>query len=167
MTSGKVSLCIPSREASGSPTRPHCQSTLPCPGRWRWNRRQDRLLARACVSRASACLSARRAHSSARVCLRRLPGSHTRRPGESRAGARLHAPQHQPHPSGRRTQHPGDRTSQRLHCPPTAGGEMSPEGTSEEELVQFKACWGRVSGRMQTGFSFPVRKVVSVSCDGV
>ncbi|KAF6130698.1 lymphoid enhancer binding factor 1 [Phyllostomus discolor] len=29
---GKVSLYIPSREDSGNPTHPHCQSTLPCPG---------------------------------------------------------------------------------------------------------------------------------------
>lgn len=129
VTSGKVSLYIPSREASGSPTHPHCQSTLPCPGRWRWNRaRQDRLLLRACVSCASACLSARRAHSSARVCLRRVPGSHTRRPGESREGARLHAPQHQPHPSGRRTQPPWRPYLQKTSPPPDGGRRNAPRG---------------------------------------
>jgi hypothetical protein len=36
VTSGKVSLYIPSRVDSGNPTHPHCQSTLLCPGRWRW-----------------------------------------------------------------------------------------------------------------------------------
>jgi len=35
VTSGKVSLYIPSRVDSGSPTHPHSQSTLPCPGRCR------------------------------------------------------------------------------------------------------------------------------------
>uniref|UniRef100_A0A8C9PPW9 CTNNB1 binding N-teminal domain-containing protein n=1 Tax=Spermophilus dauricus TaxID=99837 RepID=A0A8C9PPW9_SPEDA len=32
LLAGKVSLYTRSRVDSGSPTRPHCQSTLPCPG---------------------------------------------------------------------------------------------------------------------------------------
>lgn len=58
VTSGKVSLYIPSRVDSGNPTHPHCQATLPCPGRWRWTGQVAPLLA----SRAPrpACLWAGR-----------------------------------------------------------------------------------------------------------
>lgn len=45
VTSGKVSLYIPSRVDSGSPTHPLCQATLPCPGRWGWAGQAAPLLA--------------------------------------------------------------------------------------------------------------------------
>uniref|UniRef100_A0A2I3TF15 Lymphoid enhancer binding factor 1 n=1 Tax=Pan troglodytes TaxID=9598 RepID=A0A2I3TF15_PANTR len=58
LLAGKVSLYIPSRVDSGNPTHPHCQSTLPCPGRWRWKlgRSRTSCSSRACILCASACL---------------------------------------------------------------------------------------------------------------
>lgn len=80
VTSGKVSLFIPSRVDSGNPTHPHCQATLPCPGRWRWTAQVAPLLS-LCAPRP-ACLWAgwlRSPITQPRVCLCSVPGSHTRR----------------------------------------------------------------------------------------
>lgn len=90
VTSGKVSLYIPSRVDSGSPTHPLCQATLPCPGRWGWAGQAAPLLA-LCAPRPACPWAGWLGVPSPApcVCPCSVPGSHTRCQNDSEAPAAL------------------------------------------------------------------------------
>lgn len=155
MTSGKVSLSIPSREDSGNPIHPHCQSTLPCPGRWRWKPgTQDKLpllrlhFVRHCLPLGGlgGCIT------QPRVCLCSVPGSHTRCRRDSWAGAKRCTPAG-PAPALRevdsatpRRLHPKELTATRLwdvKCPESRH--------SEKSLFDSHYAGSGVQGRVKTG----------------
>lgn len=74
--------------------------------------------------------------------------------GESREGARLHAPQHQPHPSGRRTQPPWRPYLRKDFRPRTAGGETPLRGHRRKSLFNSKHAEGGSAGEYRLAFFF-------------
>ena len=104
----------------------------------------------ACSSRASACLSvpAGRVRGSARVCLRRVPASHTRRPGGPSPSSASRA--HQGDGLGR----PGNPCLPKTSLPTACGTENVPRGDMIRRACSIQNMMGMgvgSGGRIKTG----------------